>query len=102
MTLSHAFELGFVVGLFAWPLVYRTWGQIVAWKWEREFRKAEARFAGCAHERSVLVDVGRGRCDTPKCLDCWGLKLLRDSPNGEAKWTPNCAPPDTPALRSRP
>ena len=94
MTTTHAaFGIGFLLGLFAWPIVYRTMMHVAQWRMERDSRAAELRFRGCTHQRTILVDVGSGHRDTPKCLDCWGLKVLQLRPNEGPSWTPNVAPP---------
>lgn len=81
------------------------YARFLTWKWDRELIAAERRFQGCAHDRTMFVDVGSPPYDCiEKCCDCWALrvpKLGRPAASDEMEWTPNSARPSrtTPATR---
>jgi hypothetical protein len=77
----------FGAGLVARDVFRFVQGHILAWYWDREFRKSQARMLGCKHERVTRVDVG---VMADKCLDCWALRFA-DGPVRD--WTPNSAKP---------
>lgn len=78
-------------------LIRRMYARILFWKWDHDFHAAVKRMRGCAHTRTMFVDVGTV---TEKCCDCWAIrvpKLGRTSnelpDEGEMEWTPNSANP---------
>lgn len=81
-------------------LIRQAYSRFLFWKWDREYDAAERRMKGCAHARTMFVDVGTAPFDcVEKCRDCWALRLpkLGDEPSEwpakELEWTPNAANP---------
>jgi hypothetical protein len=83
-------------------LIQRAYARFLFWKWDRESEAAHKRMRGCAHERTMFVDVGSPPYDCiEKCRDCWALRLpTLGSPKlggpwsvKKLEWTPNIADP---------
>lgn len=78
-------------------LIRQTYSKFLFWKWDREYYAAARRMRGCAHTRTMFVDVGTPPYDcVEKCRDCWALRLPKlggEWPTKELEWTPNTANP---------
>ena len=78
-------------------LIRQAYSAFLFWKWDREFYAAIKRMRGCAHARTMFVDVGSPPYDcVEKCRDCWALRLPKlggDWPAKELEWVPNVANP---------
>lgn len=78
-------------------LIRRAYSLLLFWKWDRDYIAAEKRMRGCAHKRTMFVDVGSPPYDCiEKCRDCWALrvpKLGGEWPTKKLEWVPNSANP---------
>jgi len=82
-------------------LIQRAYARFLFWKWDREHDAAHERMRGCAHERTMFVDVGSPPYDCiEKCRDCWALRMPKlgrtpfdEIEPGTMEWTPNMANP---------
>jgi hypothetical protein len=77
-------------------LIRRAYSRFLFWKWNRESDAAHERMRGCAHARTMFVDVGSPPYDcVEKCRDCWALRLPKLGwPEIDAvEWNPNTASP---------
>ena len=78
-------------------LLRQAYSALLFWKWDRDAIAAHKRMRGCAHPRTIFVDVGTSPFDcVEKCLVCWALRLPKLGgawPTDEMEWTPNTANP---------
>ena len=88
MTRRDLFE--FVVGGYAFYFTQRTYWYVraryVNWKFERDFRAAEARMRDCPHTETAVIDTGMGLDgNSRKCKACWAICI-------HGMWAANSAP----------
>jgi len=78
-------------------LIRQAYSAFLFWKWDRAAEVARKRIRGCAHTRTMFVDVGSQPYDcVEKCRDCWALRLPKlgeEWPTKKLEWTPNTANP---------
>lgn len=70
-------------------LLKQAYSRFLFWKWDRAYHAAVERMRGCAHARTMLVDVGD---IIEKCCDCWAIKVPAFDGSGGLQWTSNSAP----------
>lgn len=66
------------------------YSRFLFWRWDRQYHSAVRRMRGCAHARTMHVDVGM---TLEKCRDCWALRVPTLHDPSQMEWTPNSAPP---------